>query len=51
VSGGQPSALSPDFNIGPLSDALQNQLGLKLEATKSPLGIIVIDHVERPTGN
>jgi uncharacterized protein (TIGR03435 family) len=30
---------------------LQNQLGLKLEATKSPLGIIVIDHVERPTGN
>lgn len=51
AANGQPSAPSPDFNIGPLSDALQNQLGLKLEATKSPLGIIVIDHVERPTGN
>jgi uncharacterized protein (TIGR03435 family) len=51
VSSGQPSSPSPDFNIGPLSDALQNQLGLKLEATKSPLGIIVIDHVEKPEGN
>jgi uncharacterized protein (TIGR03435 family) len=40
-----------DFNIGPLSEALQNQLGLKLDAAKSPLGIIVIDHVERPAGN
>lgn len=45
------SQASVDFNIVPLSDALRNQLGLKLEATKSPLGIIVIDHVERPTGN
>jgi uncharacterized protein (TIGR03435 family) len=51
VSSGQPSSPSPGFNIGPLSDALQNQLGLKLEATKNPLGIIVIDHVERPVGN
>jgi bla regulator protein BlaR1 len=42
---------SADFNIGPLSDALQNQLGLKLEAMKSRLGIIVIDHVERPSEN
>ena len=45
------SQATTDFNLGLLSDALQNQLGLKLEATKSPLGIIVIDHVERPTGN
>src|ERR1700733_5577893 len=45
------SQASADFNIGPLSEALQNQLGLKLEAMKSPLGIIVIDHVERPAGN
>jgi uncharacterized protein (TIGR03435 family) len=42
---------SAEFNTGPLSEALQNQLGLKLEATKSPLEIIVIDHVERPVGN
>ena len=42
---------SADFNVGTLSDALQNQLGLKLEAATSPLGIIVIDHVERLAGN
>ena len=29
--------------------AVQEQLGLKLESTKGPVPIIVIDHVERPT--
>ena len=28
--------------------ALEQQLGLKLEATKGPQGVLVIDHVERP---
>jgi uncharacterized protein (TIGR03435 family) len=31
--------------------ALQEQLGLKLEAAKAPLDVVVIDHVERPSGN
>ena len=31
-------------------EALQN-LGLKLEAGKGPIEILVIDHVERPTEN
>jgi uncharacterized protein (TIGR03435 family) len=31
--------------------ALQEQLGLKLEVTKTPREILVIDHVERPTDN
>lgn len=31
--------------------ALQEQLGLKLEAGKAPIEIIVIDHIEKPSGN
>ena len=31
--------------------ALQEQLGLKLEAGKEPIDILVIDHIERPSGN
>lgn len=29
--------------------AVQEQLGLKLEATRAPIDVIVIDHVERPS--
>jgi uncharacterized protein (TIGR03435 family) len=31
--------------------ALQEQLGLKLEATKGPVQLVVIDHVEEPSPN
>lgn len=34
-----------------LFTALQEQLGLKLESTKSPVEIIVIDNIERPSEN
>jgi len=38
-----------DPNGPPLVTALQEQLGLKLESTKGPVDVLVIDHVERPT--
>jgi uncharacterized protein (TIGR03435 family) len=42
----------PDFASLPTLDAaLEQQLGLKLEARKGPVDIYVIDHVERPSEN
>jgi uncharacterized protein (TIGR03435 family) len=34
-----------------LFEAVQQQLGLRLEATKGPIETIVIDGVERPSAN
>ena len=43
-----PSADTPEPLAGPtLSEALENQLGLKLENRKLPLPVLVIDRIER----
>ena len=34
-----------------LFTAIQEQFGLKLESAKGPIELIVIDHIERPSGN
>jgi uncharacterized protein (TIGR03435 family) len=34
-----------------LFTAIQEQLGLKLESTKAPVEVVVIDHLERPSKN
>jgi uncharacterized protein (TIGR03435 family) len=35
----------------PLFTAIQEQIGLKLEAAKTPVEVIVLDHVEQPSAN
>jgi bla regulator protein BlaR1 len=51
-SGALPNADGPTEPAGPtFLEALSEQLGLKLEATKAPIQILVVDHVERPSEN
>jgi uncharacterized protein (TIGR03435 family) len=38
-----------DSNVPSLFTALREQLGLKLESTRAPVDVLVIDSVERPT--
>jgi uncharacterized protein (TIGR03435 family) len=47
------SARSPDDADAPpgLYTAIQEQLGLKLVRTKAPIEVMVINHLEKPSGN
>ena len=47
---GAPTASDPNGALS-LFDAVSKQLGLKLEPTKGPRDFLVIDHVEKPSGN
>ena len=42
---------SPESAGPSLFTVIQEQLGLKLESQKAPVGILVIDHVEKPSEN
>lgn len=47
---GRPVSPPPD-RTALLITAFQEQLGLKIESKKSPLDVLVIDRVEKPSGN
>ncbi len=50
--GGSTGAPPPPDSTGPsVFTAIQEQLGLKLDATKGPADVLVIDHIEKPTEN
>jgi uncharacterized protein (TIGR03435 family) len=42
----QPETQGPTF-----LEAVQDQLGLKLERTTAPMPTLIIDHIDRPTEN
>jgi uncharacterized protein (TIGR03435 family) len=46
-----PTPLPNDAPGTGIFTAIQEQLGLKLEAAKAPVDVLVIDHIERPSGN
>jgi uncharacterized protein (TIGR03435 family) len=50
-AGQNQSFASSDSSAPPLFEALEKQLGLKLEPTKGPVDILVIEHIEEPTPN
>jgi uncharacterized protein (TIGR03435 family) len=47
--GGGPDLPAADLNGASLFTALQEQLGLRLEPSRGPVDVLVIDHIERPT--
>lgn len=48
VSDGRPDESDPTPS---LEDAIQDQIGLKLESAKGPIQVLVIDHIEKPSEN
>jgi uncharacterized protein (TIGR03435 family) len=50
--GGPPIPAADNPDAAPdVFTAFQQQLGLKLESTKAPVNVLVVDHVEKPSEN
>ena len=42
---------TPEDTTTAFAEAVKEQLGMKLEATKAPLPVLIVDHVEKPSDN
>jgi uncharacterized protein (TIGR03435 family) len=51
VSTGNAGRVPTDTTGPSIFTAVQEQLGLKLEASKGPVDVLVVDHIERPSEN
>ncbi len=49
--GGEVPAASTEAQAAPLFSAIQQQLGLRLEATRGPIQALVVEKAERPSAN
>jgi uncharacterized protein (TIGR03435 family) len=49
--GGEVPPASAEAQAAPLFSAIQQQLGLRLEATRGPVQALVVDKAERPSAN
>jgi uncharacterized protein (TIGR03435 family) len=46
---GLEARIPPLADEPPLYTAIQEQIGLKLDSTRAPVELLVIDHVEKPS--
>jgi uncharacterized protein (TIGR03435 family) len=50
-SGAETPGKATSIEAASIFDAVQEQLGLKLESKKGPVAFLIVDHVERPSAN